>query len=411
MLNLRVVSTQNSETFKQISMDRGILLIGRDPPAEEGGQVLALPDPERMISRLHARIEYRNGNYHLIDTSTNGVLINDAVSPLGKGNAVALHEGDCLTIGNYRFYISLSDEQTLNTDPPTRIGTLETIDEPNGEENGDKAMGTADFPDDLFAGLEAFSESASPAPPGEPFDDSPLAEPFPVPPSTPATTRPEAPPPPSRTEMPQTAPSDTPVQSERNAIDAFLEGAGLQGELSAQTLPQDVARTAGSLFRTMVQNMMDLLRSRAQIKNELRLDMTMLGAVENNPLKFSVTTHEAMRHLLQPEPGYLAGEEAAREAAEDLMAHQIAMVSGMQAALKAALKHFDPKLIAQRAEKRYPLAYRLPWLRRAKCWSVLDQTYEDMVKEVEGDFMALFGRLFAEAYEAQIQRVRQERRR
>ncbi len=37
-----------------------------------------LPDPQRYLSAHHARVQFRDGTYFLIDTSTNGVFVNDA---------------------------------------------------------------------------------------------------------------------------------------------------------------------------------------------------------------------------------------------------------------------------------------------------------------------------------------------
>jgi len=164
----------------------------------------------------------------------------------------------------------------------------------------------------------------------------------------------------------------------------------------------------GVLTRILVRGMMDLLRSRSQIKNELRLSMTILGGVENNPLKFTATVDDALLHLLRPMPGYLAPEEAIQEAVNDLMAHQVAVISGMQAAIKTLLLRFDPKHLEQRMEKLYPVAAHVPLQRQAKLWSLFEQSYEELNRELEEDFLQLFGRLFANAYEEQVERLKRE---
>src|ERR1700689_1465960 len=46
-----------------------------------------LPDPQRYLSAHHARVQFRDGTYYLLDTSTNGVYINDGSAPLGPRNA------------------------------------------------------------------------------------------------------------------------------------------------------------------------------------------------------------------------------------------------------------------------------------------------------------------------------------
>src|ERR1035438_5648363 len=60
-----------------------------------------LPDPQRYLSAHHARIQFRNGVYLLLDTSTNGVYINDAAAPIGRRASHQLRHGDILRFGNY----------------------------------------------------------------------------------------------------------------------------------------------------------------------------------------------------------------------------------------------------------------------------------------------------------------------
>ena len=42
-----------------------------------------LPDGQRYLSSRHASIDYRSGSYYIVDTSTNGVYVNDSEQPVG----------------------------------------------------------------------------------------------------------------------------------------------------------------------------------------------------------------------------------------------------------------------------------------------------------------------------------------
>jgi predicted component of type VI protein secretion system len=77
--------------------------IGRTP-----GNGLVLDDPGRYISRNHARIDYQNGGYALVDTGSNPSLVNGR--PLGKGRQAVLAHGDQLAIGEYLLEVSISSE-------------------------------------------------------------------------------------------------------------------------------------------------------------------------------------------------------------------------------------------------------------------------------------------------------------
>ena len=72
------------------------------------GNELVLDDPSKYISRVHARIEYRNGAYGLIDMGSNPSLVNDR--PVGQGREVALANGDRIRIGDYLLQASVVSE-------------------------------------------------------------------------------------------------------------------------------------------------------------------------------------------------------------------------------------------------------------------------------------------------------------
>ena len=85
----------------------------------------ALPDVSRFLSGHHAIIHFRDDQYFLEDTSTNGVYINDSVSPLGRrGVQALLHAGDVLRLGDYRIMVHIEEEvkaQPAPQPPPPQL--------------------------------------------------------------------------------------------------------------------------------------------------------------------------------------------------------------------------------------------------------------------------------------------------
>lgn len=65
----------------------------------EEGNELTLPDPERHISRVQARIEFDGASFVFVDMGANPSSVNDR--PVGKGNRVVLAGGERLAIGGY----------------------------------------------------------------------------------------------------------------------------------------------------------------------------------------------------------------------------------------------------------------------------------------------------------------------
>ncbi len=185
---------------------------------------------------------------------------------------------------------------------------------------------------------------------------------------------------------------------------AFLAGCGVPDLRTGGRDSEAMLRLAGEMMRVMVEGIRDVLMSRSAIKNELRVEQTMLRARDNNPLKFSVTTEEALAALLLADrPGYKKPLDATREAFDDIRGHELAVMAGVQTALIGLLKRFDPEMLESRMQKG-ALDSFLPGARKAKYWEIFCTTYKDIAREAEDDFQSVFGREFAKAYAAQVKK-------
>jgi type VI secretion system FHA domain protein len=156
----------------------------------------------------------------------------------------------------------------------------------------------------------------------------------------------------------------------------------------------------------MVESLRDVLMSRAEVKRGFGIEQTMLQARNNNALKFSVTPEDAVAAILQPSrPGYLPPLKATDEAFRDLRSHQLAVMAGVQAALVALLRRFDPAAIDARISGAGMLGNLLPGSRKARTWEMFCATYQDIARDAEEDFQAVFGREFAKAYQEQERKL------
>jgi type VI secretion system protein len=199
---------------------------------------------------------------------------------------------------------------------------------------------------------------------------------------------------------PLTAPAAARGGDGRAAFAAFLEGAGVAGQWIEGSDPEAALRAAGEVFRALAEGVRELLISRAAIKGEMRILQTMIRSHDNNGLKFSVTPNDAVTALLSSgRPGYMDPLAAAKEAFHDIKLHELAVLAGMQTALLALLKRFDPDQLEQRLTQSR-LNTVLPAARKARFWDAFRQTYGEISREAEDDFHAVFGRAFAEAYNA-----------
>ncbi len=190
----------------------------------------------------------------------------------------------------------------------------------------------------------------------------------------------------------------------RPLLAAFLDGAGVAG-LGLGSDPEAILRAAGAVFREMVEGLRQVLISRAAVKNEFRVEQTMLRARDNNALKFAVTTEDAVAALLAPDkPGYMPPLAAAREAFEDVRSHEMAVMAGVQTALIGLLKRLEPSALERRLQTG-ALGNILPAARKARYWEQFCDTYKEIAREAEDDFQSVFGREFARAYDAQMRKL------
>lgn len=94
MLSISITSNKDQAFIRQISIAEKAT-IGRNPASD-----IYLPDPDKHISRLHALIEYKDGDYHLfVASKTNAVSVNDR--PYPHGSTIKLAEGDRIDIHSY----------------------------------------------------------------------------------------------------------------------------------------------------------------------------------------------------------------------------------------------------------------------------------------------------------------------
>ena len=204
--------------------------------------------------------------------------------------------------------------------------------------------------------------------------------------------------------------SSTPVGDlsrggEAAVMAAFFRGLGLSDRMTIE-YPEALMLEAGTLLRELVAGLIGIMMGRAQFKSELRLGVTTIRPVENNPFKFAVDPGDLLeRLLLRPSPGFMPPLAAAHEAFDDIRAHEMAMTAGLQAALRALLAHFAPAELELRLGGPSRLENWLPMARKAHFWDLFTAAYAEVAADATEDFMRLFGDAFAAAYREQIDRL------
>ncbi|MDP9882222.1 FHA domain-containing protein [Variovorax boronicumulans] len=213
--------------------------------------------------------------------------------------------------------------------------------------------------------------------------------------------------------VPAPAPSSPRASSSGDDLfRAFLEGAGVPEIAGQQPLDAEAMRHLGRLMRAFTDGTIELLSSRAMLKREVRAEITMIVDEENNPFKILPNGRAVLMQMFGARmPGFLTPEAAVHDALGDLQSHQLGMVAGMRAALLTLLHRFDPGGLDKATPHDGGLGEKfLPGGREARLWRQLKQLHASTTAAVEDDFQAVFGRAFQQAYDREMERLKEARR-
>ncbi len=556
-LTLSVITLQEQAPFTTMThtFDQSGGSVGRHQRAD-----WVLLDDRKFLSGEHFSINCDGKSFFVVDTSTNGTLINDSIHPLGQSNSHTLQDGDQIKIGEYVLLVSIfadsapshsdfpvntssqghkeldpffssgghfdsstssdsSQDDSLQKHDPYAASSKSSFVDPNMSGSFGQASAVEDSSDPFFSSGDAFSPnetpfskdhdknimehdtpvnihtplpsaSINPAPPKPPqpaqvpaevfadiiekeeepdafdFLDSEIPENTTqeitsteqdstksvasTPPQTSKPTQPasvdvvestdsqteneSAEEEPAvvtkkektakkktlKTDNPKvkkttgTKSKDTPAAADANsnskALELLLKGAGITQKHLPSEVPNETFEIIGHALKEVLQGTIDLLRARAETKNHLHLDRTIIGRVENNPLKFMPNAEQVIIHLLTNEETnktYTPLGKALEEAFDDIKAHQFAMTVATQGALRGVIKqHFSPKNLADNMAKDHPISSRIPLQRQAKLWSMFESLYEDVEKEAAESFQTLLDNEVSSAYEKQLMELK-----
>jgi type VI secretion system FHA domain protein len=377
-----------------------------------GGTIGRLPDndwvfPDPYVSGRHALIRYLNGKFFVEDTSTNGVFINSPDTRVSRSQPHQLKHGDTIYIDAYRIQVSIEKPNAgnkLEGDP------FELLKAHSRNVRNDKTVAMLPPEDDR---TESMMRKRDAEPAVEWFQESDAddgdnkeASRAPPPAAAPAKAAKRTAPTPVR-ETPVTRDRATPKPAATSdASDALIRemmsAAGIQGvEPSAE-----LAQTLGAVLRVAVGGLMDVLRARERMKDDMRLRGTTFKIQHNNPLKFSANVDDAFHNLLvKHNPAYLSPPDAFEDALRDVRDHQAAIIASMRLAFETMLAKFDPTRLQEDFDRQMKKGSILGVPAKLRYWDLYREKYGEMVKDAEGNFRTLFAEEFAKAYEEQLERL------
>jgi type VI secretion system protein len=427
----------------EMVLETGVITLGR---ASDNDWVL--PDPERLVSSRHCTIQFKESRYYLTDNSTNGVELVHAGVRMRRGNSEPLNDGEVIRIGEYEIQVHLENalpmagvpeahsfealmaNQVSAQDTPITGAMVAHLQGALSHETlpdlfdflGPSSVPPSSHSDHIPAQQHGFS-------PPRPVECAPLVQPQPataslipadwdLPGDTPVQEAPPSITPPlpdpllekpqASAVQPEPAAAFIPEPSLETSdlLRAFLRGAGIEHLRIDTADAQRQMETIGRSYRLMVEGLIDVLRARSSLKGEFRMQQTTIAPVQNNPLKFAPNADEALLLLLRHDHStFLPPDQAAKDSFDDLRVHQLAVMAGVEAAIKNLLARFEPARLEQRLAPPSGLSKVFGGSRQAHCWEQFTKLYQQLSQEAEDDFQELFGREFSRAYEAHSNRT------
>ncbi|WP_277252294.1 type VI secretion system-associated FHA domain protein TagH [Neptunomonas phycophila] len=186
-------------------------------------------------------------------------------------------------------------------------------------------------------------------------------------------------------------------------FDEFLEAAGIPVALLEGKDKSQLAQEMGAMIKNYSQGVVETLATRSLVKSEFRLQQTMIRPVDNNPLKFSPSGTEALKiMMLADSAAYMSAPRAVDEGFKDIQAHQLAMMSGIQAAFAHLLERFNPEDLQRKFDRRPRHQKGILGRQRVDYWLEYVDFYDDICAMMEDQFQDLFSAEFGKAYEDQL---------
>jgi type VI secretion system FHA domain protein len=436
-LRLQIISRH-----RQSLGDRGTKEFGRD-----GGTIgrslesdWVLPDGQRYLSSRHASIDFRSGSYYIVDTSTNGVYVNDSEQPVGRGNPQRLFSGDRIRLGEYEIGVEIDDEDGEigdddHVDPVERAQRVPPPDPTRADlvqAHEITAVGIEMFIDEeaeadsirVATKLAGDSLRLEDDPPpskhaGTPAADSPVrgksASPTPSKQAVPAPKAPEAAQPatPKAAAAAAAAPAargPQPVETAAAAfgsravsgelLDAFFRGAGLGPQNLDDKQAEQALLRLGQVIREMVLGLNENVHVRVEQKHSLKIPNATNQLRDNNPLKFAAGVEEAITNLvLRPSSEYLQPVDAVREAFTEIKQHQQRVLAALRVAIAAYIGRLDPDELESKFSggKRGGL---MGAAQKLKYWDLYRDLYQVVAQGQPGQLPQQFLEEMARAYEA-----------
>jgi len=439
-LRLQIISRHRQglgeRSVKEFGRDGGT--IGRSLESD-----WVLPDGQRYVSSRHASIDFRSGSYYIVDTSTNGVYVNDSEQPVGRGNPQRLFTGDRIRLGEYEINVEVEEEETAlptgkHVDPVSRAQRVPPPDPTRADLVQPHEITAVGI--EMLLKEEAHTaevqQAAQIAAASLRLEEEPRTAKRPVRRAAPPTSTPHTPshsparvePPPvsaaarlaatlvvnepapsSPKAAPQTAAASSAPATRASgspgtpsaALDAFFRGAGLAAQPLDDKQVEQTLQRLGQVMRELILGLNENLHLRTEQRNVLRVPATSNPPQDKNLLAVSASVDDAIANLLFRQTSeFLQAVESVREAFIDIKQHQQSLLSALRTATVDYIARLDPEEL----ENKFSGGKRggiMNAANKLKYWDLFKDLYQVVTQAQPGQLPQQFLEELARAYETE----------
>ncbi len=435
-LRLQIISRHRQglgeRSVKEFGRDGGT--IGRSLESD-----WVLPDGQRYVSSRHASIDFRSGSYYIVDTSTNGVYVNDSEQPVGRGNPQRLFTGDRVRLGEYEINVEIDEDEAAqptgkHVDPVSRAQRVPPPDPTRADLVQPHEITAVGI--EMLLKEEAHTaevqQAAQIAAASLQLEEGPPMKRAPPPRAAaqqmrtpPASTRVEPPPVSAAARLAASLAAKGPVQGAATiaprtaapsapmtraspspsapsaALDAFFRGAGLPAQPLDDRLVEQTLHRLGQVMRELILGLNENLHLRSEQRNVLRVPAAANQPQDGNPLSAASSVDEAIVNLLfRPTSEFLQAVESVREAFTDIKQHQQSLLSALRTAAVDYIARLDPEELENKVSngKRGAL---MNAANKLKYWDIYKDLYQVVTQAQPGQLPQQFLEELSRAYETE----------
>jgi len=341
-----------------------------------------LPDPNRYLSAHHARVKFRDGSYHLFDTSSNGIFINDRPEALGRRGSYVLQDGDLLRLGSYQIAVAIDEEGTQSSEASAVFPVKSAAG--GASSSGSRSDIGADF-----SMRDLLRPDTSPSGNLKPLTEDPALLAF---------DQSERLRMPARAQSPAQSPNS--VRTERierpvdaaNAVEAFCRGAGIDAGAFAADAQARLLHLVGLMLREALVGLKALALAQRDMRDQQQIEVG-----REDPQRIGLTglpVEDLLLRLLQGHDSHkLDAVQWLRETLASTRRHDQAAARAMRAALLEFLARLDPKTLAPAAAQAATGEAAMAALR---------ERFMSITESGAGDLPHLFSEAFGRVFAAEF---------